>query len=156
MKRAHGTIALLLAVLVAGVACESDPKGVDPRDVTFAPELGINLDDMTRTSSGLYYQDVEVGTGATAVAGSWIQVLYRGWLPNGTLFDEAQDPADPLSFQLGVGRVIAGWDEGVEGMKVGGLRKLVIPPSLGYGNRPVGPIPANSVLVFEVRLLAVE
>jgi FKBP-type peptidyl-prolyl cis-trans isomerase FkpA len=156
MKRACTTIALLLAAGASATACGSDPTGVDPRDVTFAPELGIDLDAMTRSSNGLYHLDIEVGTGATATPGRTVGVLYRGWLPNGTLFDQRQNPADPFRFPLGVGMVIRGWDRGVEGMRVGGIRKLVIPPSLGYGNQPFGAIPANSVLVFEVVLLEVE
>lgn len=156
MKRTYAMIALLLAVGTVVAACESDPLQVDPRNVTFAPELGIDLDAMTRTSSGLYYQDVEEGDGAIATAGSTVSAYYRGWLPNGTLFDQRQPPDDPIRFPLGVGAVIAGWDEGVAGMRVGGVRKLVIPPSLGYGNQAVGPIPPNSVLVFEVALVVVE
>lgn len=144
-------------VLLVGLAgCGDDPVAIDVRDVTFAPELGIDLDAMTRTSSGLYYQDIQVGDGATAIPGRLVGVLYRGWLADGTLFDEVQDPNDPLVFQLGVGMVIRGWDEGVRGMRVGGVRKLVVPPSLGYGDEARGPIPANSVLVFEVRLLSVS
>jgi FKBP-type peptidyl-prolyl cis-trans isomerase FkpA len=142
-------------LLVALAACGGDPVGIDARDVTFAPELGIDLDAMTRTSSGLYYQDLQVGTGTVAVAGRHVGVYYRGWLADGTLFDERQDPAPPLVFHLGAGRVIKGWEEGVAGMQVGGVRILVIPPSLGYGDQPTGPIPANSVLVFEVRVLSI-
>lgn len=145
----------ILILLILATAC-GDPTAVDPRDVTFAPELGVDLDAMTRTSTGLYYQDLEVGEGAAATAGQVVSVLYRGWLPDGTLFDENQEPNDPFRFQLGVGRVIAGWDEGVAGMRPGGIRKLVIPPSLGYGDRRTGPIPANSVLVFDVELLSAE
>jgi FKBP-type peptidyl-prolyl cis-trans isomerase FkpA len=146
--------AFALAFVVAAVAC-GDPSAPDPARVNFAPSLGINIANMTRTSSGLYYQDTTVGTGTEAAAGRRVEVLYRGWLADGTLFDEAQNPANPLRFTLGAGEVIRGWDEGVAGMRAGGVRKLVIPPALGYGNRPFGPIPANSILVFEVRLLAV-
>ena len=156
MKRALTLIALVWAAAMAAAACEEDPTNVDPRNVTFAPELGIDLNAMTRLPSGLYYQDVEEGTGPTATAGKIVRAFYRGWLPNGTLFDQRQPPADPFRFQLGVGMVIQGWDEGVVGMKVGGVRKLVLPPSLGYGNRSIGSIPANSVLVFEVNLVEVE
>lgn len=145
-------ILILPLVLLAASACD-DPTTVDPRDVTFAPELGVDLDAMTRTSSGLYYQDLETGEGVAVTAGQRVAVLYRGWLPDGTLFDQRQDPDNPFRFDLGAGRVIAGWDEGVAGMRPGGLRLLVIPPSLGYGDRPAGSIPPNSVLVFEVRLL---
>jgi len=137
-------------------ACGSDPAASDPGDLTFASELGVDLSKMTRTARGLYYQDLVVGTGTVAAAGLTLTVLYAAWLPNGSLFDQAQDPGDPYIFQLGVGDVIAGWDEGIAGMRTGGTRLLVIPPSLGYGNRVVGPIPANSTLVFRVQLLAVR
>jgi FKBP-type peptidyl-prolyl cis-trans isomerase FkpA len=156
MKRPHRRGLAVPLLVIALTACGSDPSGIDLRQVQFAPELGIDLDVMTRTSSGLYFQDIQTGSAPTAIPGRWVSVLYRGWLANGTLFDQAQDPRDPLVFQLGRGQVIAGWDEGVAGMRVGGIRKLVIPPSLGYGDRPTGPIPANSVLVFEVQLLGVQ
>ncbi len=147
--------ALLILALAAPLAgCDDDPSAVDMRNVTFAPELGVDLDAMTRTPEGLYYQDLEEGAGTPAEAGTRVQVYYRGWLPSGTLFDARRPPADPFSFVLGVGTVIDGWDLGVEGMRPGGVRLLVIPPSLGYGDRPNGPIPANSVLVFEVERLS--
>jgi FKBP-type peptidyl-prolyl cis-trans isomerase FkpA len=149
----HLRFASLLLVLLV-TACGNGV--LSPEDLTYAPELGIDLDQMTRTSSGLYYQDVTVGTGTEATNGKTISVLYSGWLPRGTLFDSATDPGDPLIFQLGLGKVITGWDQGILGMKVGGVRKLVIPPSLGYGSRENGPIPANSTLVFRVELLAVQ
>jgi FKBP-type peptidyl-prolyl cis-trans isomerase FkpA len=158
MKRlVRSNSAIVISVLLLVLAgCASDPTGIDLREVEFAPELGIDLDLMTRTSTGLYYQDVQAGSAPTATPGRWVSVLYRGWLADGTLFDQRQDSRDPFEFQLGVGMVIAGWDEGVRGMRVGGVRKLVIPPSLGYGDRPTGPIPANSVLVFEVELVGVR
>jgi FKBP-type peptidyl-prolyl cis-trans isomerase len=143
-----------LVAFLATTACGDSVT--NPADLTYASELGIVISQMTRTSSGLYYQDVTVGTGTTATAGKSVSVLYSGWLPNGTLFDEALDPNDPLIFDLGVGRVIQGWDEGIAGMRVGGIRKLVIPPRLAYGSRSNGPIPANSTLVFRVQLLAVQ
>jgi FKBP-type peptidyl-prolyl cis-trans isomerase FkpA len=156
MNRAPVILVLLVALGATMAGCDSDPTGTDPREVTFAPELGIDLSAMTRTSSGLYYQDVEVGTGTEAATGNTVGAYYRGWLPNGVLFDQRQPPSDPFRFQLGVGMVIVGWDEGVTGMRVGGVRKLVLPSALGYGNRPIGMIPANSVLVFEVNLVEVE
>jgi FKBP-type peptidyl-prolyl cis-trans isomerase FkpA len=156
MKRAHVTVALLLAVAATAAACDGDPTAIDARDVTFAPELGVDLDAMTRLSSGLYLQDLEEGTGTTALAGRTVGVLYRGWLPDGTLFDERQNATNPFRFRLGAGMVIAGWDQGLQGMRAGGVRRLVIPPSLGYGDRPTGAIPPNSVLVFEIRLLSVD
>ncbi len=137
-------------------ACDSDPTEIDARDVTFAPELGIDLDAMTRIPGGIYYQDLETGRAPSAMAGREVWALYRGWLSDGTLFDERQDPTSPFHFRLGVGQVIEGWDRGLAGLGVGGVRKLVIPPSMGYGDRSHGPIPANSVLVFEVELLDVR
>ena len=108
------------------------------------------------TASGLVIEDIEVGTGAEAVAGKNVQVHYTGWLTDGTKFDSSKDRNDPFVFPLGGRRVIAGWDEGVQGMKVGGTRKLTIPPQLGYGARGAGGvIPPNATLVFEVELLAV-
>ncbi|MFZ5558216.1 MAG: FKBP-type peptidyl-prolyl cis-trans isomerase [Pseudomonadota bacterium] len=108
----------------------------------------------TTTPSGLMIEDLAVGAGATA--GQHVTVHYTGWLTNGTQFDSSKDRGDPFSFPLGARRVIAGWDEGVQGMKVGGKRKLTIPPELGYGPRGAGAvIPPNATLVFEVELLGV-
>jgi FKBP-type peptidyl-prolyl cis-trans isomerase FkpA len=109
------------------------------------------------TKSGLQYEDLKVGTGATAKEGQRVTVHYTGWLKDGTKFDSSVDRGQPFVFPLGGGRVIAGWDEGVQGMKVGGKRKLTIPPKLGYGEQGAGGvIPPNATLVFEVELLAVE
>jgi FKBP-type peptidyl-prolyl cis-trans isomerase FkpA len=105
---------------------------------------------------GLEIQDLKVGDGAEAVKGKKVSVHYTGWLTNGTKFDSSKDRGDPFEFPLGGGRVIKGWDEGVQGMKVGGKRKLTIPPGLGYGARGAGGvIPPNATLVFEVELLGV-
>ena len=110
----------------------------------------------TTTPSGLTIEDVTVGSGAAAATGQKVKVHYTGWLTNGTKFDSSKDRGDPFEFPLGAGRVIKGWDEGVQGMKIGGTRKLTIPPALGYGARGAGGvIPPNATLVFEVELLAV-
>lgn len=109
------------------------------------------------TPSGLKYIDQEVGTGDVAVAGKTASVHYTGWLENGKKFDSSVDRGQPFSFPLGAGRVIKGWDEGVQGMKVGGKRKLTIPSDLGYGSRGAGGvIPANATLIFDVELLGVR
>lgn len=108
------------------------------------------------TTDGLIYEDLQVGTGATAQAGDSISVNYTGWLADGTKFDSSLDRGQTFDFTLGAGNVITGWDEGVVGMKVGGIRLLVIPPSLGYGATANGPIPANSTLTFEVQLVAIN
>ena len=115
---------------------------------------------MQTTASGLQYDDTTLGTGAEAKAGAHVSVHYTGWLFNdgvkGAKFDSSKDRGDPFSFPLGAGHVIKGWDEGVQGMKIGGARTLVIPPELGYGARGAGgAIPPNATLMFDVELLAV-
>ncbi len=109
---------------------------------------------MIKTSSGLQYADLVVGKGREAHAGEKATVHYTGTLVDGTKFDSSKDRNQPFSFQLGAGRVIKGWDEGVVGMKIGGTRKLVIPSDLGYGARGAGSsIPPNATLIFIVELL---
>jgi FKBP-type peptidyl-prolyl cis-trans isomerase FkpA len=115
---------------------------------------------MPTTPSGLQYEDTTVGDGAEAKAGHHVHVHYTGWLYNngqqGAKFDSSVDRNDPFAFSLGAGMVIKGWDEGVQGMRVGGTRVLVIPPDLGYGARGAGGvIPPNATLMFEVELLDV-
>ena len=110
----------------------------------------------TTSPSGLIVEEVVVGNGALAESGQRVSVHYTGWLTNGTKFDSSKDRGDPFAFPLGAGKAIKGWDEGVAGMKVGGTRKLTIPPALGYGARGAGGvIPPNATLVFEVELLGV-
>ncbi len=109
------------------------------------------------TASGLIIDDLVVGDGAEAQAGQMVSVHYTGWLTDGKKFDSSKDRNDPFEFSLGAGMVIRGWDEGVQGMKIGGKRKLTIPANLGYGARGAGGvIPPNATLVFEVELLGVE
>jgi FKBP-type peptidyl-prolyl cis-trans isomerase len=119
-------------------------------------EKGGNAGETT-TASGLKYVDQVIGTGELAVAGKTTTVHYTGRLENGTKFDSSVDRGQPFSFPLGAGRVIKGWDEGVQGMKVGGKRKLTIPSDLGYGARGAGGvIPPNATLIFDVELLGVR
>ncbi len=104
----------------------------------------------------LQIEDLKIGTGAEAKAGQDVKVHYVGTLTNGSKFDSSRDRGEGFEFSLGAGEVIKGWDQGVAGMKVGGMRKLTIPPELGYGARGFPPvIPANSTLIFEVELLEV-
>ena len=111
----------------------------------------------TTTASGLVIEEVLVGEGAEACAGQMVSVHYTGWLTDGTKFDSSKDRNEPFEFALGARHVIAGWDEGVQGMKIGGTRKLTIPPALGYGTRGAGGvIPPNATLVFEVELLGLD
>lgn len=109
------------------------------------------------TPSGLEYIEVQVGAGAAASAGQQVSVHYTGWLTNGTKFDSSVDRGQPFQFALGRGQVIRGWDEGVAGMRVGGKRRLIIPPNLGYGASGAGGvIPPNATLIFDVELLGVR
>jgi peptidylprolyl isomerase len=108
------------------------------------------------TESGLQYEDITVGKGESPSAGKVVVVHYTGTLDNGKKFDSSRDRGKPFEFTIGVGQVIKGWDEGVMSMKVGGRRKLVIPPNLAYGERGVGPIPPNSTLHFDVALLGLK
>ena len=120
-------------------------------------DFAVDSAALTKTASGLQFQDVAVGTGAEARGGQTAVVHYTGWLTNGTKFDSSRDRGEPFSFPIGAGQVIAGWDEGVAGMKVGGRRKLVIPASLGYGEMGAPPvIPPGATLVFDVELLDVK
>jgi FKBP-type peptidyl-prolyl cis-trans isomerase FkpA len=147
-----------LLVLAGMSGCGGKPD----RDSTatkggFSQALGVDTAAMTKTPSGLRYQDLTKGDGPEATPGKSVQVHYTGWLPNGEKFDSSRDRNEPFSFTLGAGQVIAGWDEGVAGMKVGGRRKLVIPPDLAYGTAGAPPdIPPGATLVFDVELLAVR
>lgn len=112
---------------------------------------------MHKTPSGLQYQDLVVGTGASPRMGQTVTVHYTGTLTNGTKFDSSRDRGQPFEFPIGMGNVIKGWDEGVASMKVGGRRKLIIPANLAYGPRSPSPlIPPNSTLVFDVQLLGIK
>jgi FKBP-type peptidyl-prolyl cis-trans isomerase len=109
------------------------------------------------TASGLQYEETRAGSGASAQAGQDVTVHYTGWLTDGRKFDSSRDRGQPFSFGLGKGQVIAGWDEGVAGMQVGGVRRLTIPARLGYGEFGAGGvIPPNATLVFEVELLGIN
>lgn len=108
------------------------------------------------TASGLKYVDEVVGTGDKAKLGRTVIVHYTGWLENGTKFDSSVDRGQPLNFKLGTDTIIQGWNEGILGMRVGGKRKLIIPPGLGYGAQGKGRIPPNATLIFEVELLGAE
>ncbi len=144
------------AALFAAPAFADDPKP------TPAPEAAKKSESkMTKTPSGLQYEDTKVGTGASPQKGQTCVMNYTGWLwengVKGKKFDSSLDRGTPFSFPIGQGRVIKGWDEGVATMKVGGQRVLLIPPDLGYGSRGAGGvIPPNATLIFEVELLEVK
>ena len=152
MKRAPHPF--FVAALLGAAACASAGRAPsDLSDTRFERSLQIDLASMTRTPSGLYYQDEKTGQYEVAKARQRVMVRYTGWLPNGTEVDKSDEG---IEFRLGSGTVIRGWEIGIEGMQVGGVRKLVIPPELGYRYREVGKIPAGSVLVFRVELVRVR
>ncbi|GJG85830.1 peptidyl-prolyl cis-trans isomerase [Gemmatimonadetes bacterium T265] len=129
------------------------PANPDPATNTYAPALGVTLAKMNKRPSGLYVHDDTLGKGAAATNGQSVLVDYAGYLPDGTVFDSNRDRGRPFAFTLGQDEVIVGWDEGIQGMRVGGARTLVVPPALGYGGASQPGIPANSVLVFRVKLV---
>ncbi|HEY3342813.1 MAG TPA: FKBP-type peptidyl-prolyl cis-trans isomerase, partial [Anaerolineae bacterium] len=141
-----------------GAAAAANPASAAAPVVPTAPAPAQNgpVQGAVTTQSGLQYVDEVVGTGAQPQKGQTVVVNYTGYLDNGTIFDSSVQRNQPFSFVLGTGQVIAGWDEGIATMKVGGKRKLIIPPSLGYGAQGQGSIPANAQLTFEVELLQVK
>jgi FKBP-type peptidyl-prolyl cis-trans isomerase len=138
--------ALALALAAAGAACSTDSTGVEN-----TPPPALSGDTVT-TSTGLKYIEAQVGTGATAHMGGTAAVHYSLWLLDGTFIETSRN-GNPYTFTLGAG-TIAGFSQGVAGMKVGGKRRLIIPPSLGYGSTAAGRIPANSTLIFDIELRA--
>ena len=139
----------------ATTAAERTPTP-SPSKTTTSSTGAITLTNPTTTASGLKYEDIVVGTGASPKNGQRVTVHYTGTFLDGKKFDSSRDRGQPFNFVIGNGNVIKGWDEGVLTMKVGGKRNLEIPPALGYGSRDYGPIPGNSTLLFEVELIAVQ
>jgi len=126
---------------------------VVPELIDYHPDLQIAIAEMKLMDSGLLFQDDSVGVGDSVTVGSGVTVHYTGWFPDGVVFDTSRESGLPFSFVVGRGEVIEAWEEGLLGMRVGGRRKLVVPPALGYGEGGWGSIPGNAVLVFEIELL---
>lgn len=142
---ALGAVVLAVATIIGIVIFSGNSEG------------SKKTEGMVTTTSGLQYEDLVVGKGALAQAGSRVSVHYTGWLEDGTKFDSSLDRGSPFEFTLGAGLVIKGWEEGVAGMRVGGKRKLIVPPQLAYGESGAGGvIPPNATLTFEVELLAIK
>lgn len=151
---------LVTLLLLAGCAEPAPDQSHLPPDrrvaTRYAAELRIDLDSMELRPSGLRLRDLVPGDGIRADSGDVATVHYTGWLPSGVEFDTSREDGRPIEVALGYGRVIAGWDQGVVGMRVGGRRRLVVPPGLGYGAEGRGSIPGSSTLVFDVELVEVE
>lgn len=150
MRRAVAAVAALVTL----AACAST-GGTPPTAQSYAPALGIELDAMQKEASGLYYRDVREGSGPPAKRGDRVAFHYTGFLPDGTQFD-ASRPGPAIEIRLGDGKVIRGMEQGLLGMRAGGIRKIVVPPELGYGNRSVGDVPGDATLVFQLELLRVR
>jgi len=161
----------IIAIIASGIAAcgpagpaapvaTQPPTAADGGETPVAAEsraAAAPEENVMTTPSGLQYTDAVVGTGAMPQPGDVVSVHYTGWLDNGTKFDSSRDLGQPFQFKLGTGQVIKGWDEGVASMRVGGKRKLIIPPELAYGDQEVGNglIPANSRLTFDIELLGI-
>lgn len=149
-----------IAIFIAVAAVVISPLFIFKIIPLNLPELGkmqtTGTVDSSKPSEELKIEDAKVGTGNAVKSGDTIVIHYKGTLENGTQFDSSYDRGQPFETKIGVGEVIKGWDEGVVGMKVGGKRKLIIPPSLGYGDQIVGSIPANSTLIFDVELVEIK
>jgi len=144
----------IISAVLAAVSITSCTK---KDSTTTSTMTGTTSGATTAVPAGLKIDDIKVGTGAEAVSGKTVTVHYTGTLTDGKKFDSSVDRGQPFKFTLGAGQVIQGWDKGFAGMKVGGKRKLTIPPELGYGERGAGgAIPPNATLIFDVELLGVE
>jgi FKBP-type peptidyl-prolyl cis-trans isomerase FkpA len=154
MRRLFRALLCALPLLAAGCGDVSGPADPDLTTVSFAAGLNVDISTMTRVGDGVYVKDLEVGEDSLVAANKVINVRYQGWHTDGTRFDHNLAPRALYPLVLGQRRVIVGWEQGIPGMRVGGRRLLVIPPSLGYGNQSNGPTPPNSVLVFEVEVVS--
>ncbi len=157
----HRPVKFVAAIFVAFLtACASGGGSALPsrpiESIPFAASLNIDLAKMTKTPSGLYYRDLDEGTGPIIRGKVDLKVHYTGWLTNGVKFDGNSSEDPPLTVPFGRGRVLKGWDEGLLGMRVGGRRQLIVPPSLGYGSDKAGLIPPDATLVFDVRVLSMK
>lgn len=150
-------ILIIVAVVIVGGFIFFSSQQPEEQELVVVEKPQENNMEQENTPAGLQIEDISVGEGAVAVSGDQVTVHYVGTFEDGTVFDSSRAKDTPFAFLLGAGRVIQGWDEGVVGMKIGGIRKLVIPPELAYGERGApGAIPPNSTLYFEIELLKIQ
>ena len=158
MHRRSILVAVVCSITLS--ACASAGPPLPPpqpiESIPFDATLNIDLSKMTKTASGLFYRDLEVGSGMEVKGRMRVRVHYTGWLTNGVKFDENTPDQPPIEVEVGRGRAIKGWDEGLQGMRPGGRRQLVIPAALGYGSEHSGLIPPDAVLVFDILVVSVE
>jgi FKBP-type peptidyl-prolyl cis-trans isomerase len=153
MRKALAVVASVGALIAQQVLAQQGPA-VDPiRAASFATSLQINLDSARRLDSGVYVLDLATGAGAEVSGGQSVTMQFSAWLSNGL---RAQSTTPPQTFSLGDGVLLPGVEEGIVGMKVGGRRRLIVPPVLAYGDRAAGPVPANSILIVDVTVVAVS
>lgn len=151
MKRSMvKTLGVAAALSLALAACGDNPFGPDPREIEFAASLGIDLDQMTETASGLFIREDSIGVGVAAITGDRVTVFFTGWLVDGTEFDSGE----LLIPSLGIG-TISGFTEGVTGMQTDGIRTIVVPADLGFSSPGPEGIPEDAVLIFEITVLEI-
>jgi len=155
MKRRKRNITIITFLIIIGVAAYLMYVG-NPANNQEETNSAENINMTDKNNEGLIVVDIEVGSGKEAKAGDTAIMHYTGTLDDGTKFDSSVDRGDPLEFTLGTGMVIAGWDEGIPGMKVGGKRKLTIPSEMAYGDAGTGPIPGGATLHFDVELVGIK
>jgi FKBP-type peptidyl-prolyl cis-trans isomerase len=156
LSRSVGAVAALALLAACSLDTGPDvPAPIDPANDTYASALNVDISKMTKTASGLYYRDLQLGEGVPAMAGDSVQVDYTLWLTNGTKVQSTLDDGKPFEFLTGQNppRVIAGFDEGVVGMLPNGTRQLVIPPQLAWGSAGQSPIQPNANVVFQITYL---
>lgn len=146
----------LCAIVCVAAACASSGSGgVKATPLNFAPSLNIDLGAMKESPTGLWTRDLDQGAGRPIANGDVVRVRYTLWLTDGRRMEGIEGDDPPFEFKVGARQVIAGWEEGILGMRAGGRRQLVVPPTLGYGGRRKGDIPGASVLVFDLRVIEI-
>ncbi len=157
MSKKWIAVIIVAVVIIVGLLWPADKSQINQKIDAGNTQMDSTTSAKVATDSGkLQIEDIKVGTGSAVTSGDTVVIHYKGTLTDGTKFDSSYDRGQPFETRIGVGTVIEGWDMGVPGMKVGGKRRLVIPPALGYGDADMGTIPPNSTLIFEVELVDIK